>query len=85
MVVSTNLSVCLEHASVQIISDLATILHFSHHVLECAPTDRAIVQVLLKEEDACSEVTIVVLVRYAPAKRSKLTTFLYSDSVVYIV
>jgi hypothetical protein len=82
MVVCTNLSVRLEHAPVQVIGDLATILHFSHHVLECAPTDRAIVQMLLKEEDACSEVAIVVLVRDAPAKGAKLTTLLLSYSVM---
>ena len=49
----------------------------THHVLECGPADGPIVEVLLKEEDAGSEVAVVVLVRDAPAKGAKLAPLLH--------
>mmetsp|Transcript_106269 Transcript_106269/g.307718 ORF Transcript_106269/g.307718 Transcript_106269/m.307718 type:complete len:669 (-) Transcript_106269:12010-14016(-) len=66
-----------EHAAVEIVGDLAAVLHLGDHVLEGLPRDRAVVEVLLEEEDARGNVASVVLVRDAPAERAELTALLH--------
>ena len=67
-----GLSVGLEQLDVVVVGDLAAVLRGRHHVLERRPREGPLVEVLLEEGDARVEVTVVELVRHAPAEGAEL-------------
>eukprot|EP00968_Pinguiococcus_pyrenoidosus_P007309 scaffold486_cov254-Pinguiococcus_pyrenoidosus.AAC.2 len=71
-----HLRVGLEEVSVQVVRDLAAVLSLGHHVLKRRPRDRPSVQVPLQEADAGGQVSVVVLVRYAPAQAAVVAALL---------
>jgi hypothetical protein len=69
--------------SVQVVSDSASILHFTNHVLDGIPRvwavgSLALSQVLVDEEHGCLKISVVELIWNTEAKWSELSSLLHA-------